>query len=68
MPSRLHNFKGTLQTVLVLLCEGEEIIFLVKMVSVCCGLTNMCPSPSVVYSILRMENLQTDYIISNCGL
>ena len=33
---------------LMLLCEGEEITFLVKMVTVCCTLTNMCPNPSAV--------------------
>ena len=39
---------GTQQICLVLLCEGEEVTFLVKMVTVCCAVTNMCPNPSVV--------------------
>ena len=39
---------GTQQICLMLPCEGEEITFLVKMVTVCCTLTNMCPNPSVV--------------------
>ena len=39
---------GTLQICLVLICEGEEVTFLVKMMTVCCAVTNMCPNPSVV--------------------
>ena len=29
---------------LVLPCEGEQVTFLDKIVTVCCALTNMCPS------------------------
>ena len=35
---------GTLPICLVLPCESEGITFLDKMVTLCCALTNMCPS------------------------
>lgn len=34
----------TIPVSMVLPCEDEDIIFLDKIVSVCCALTNMCPS------------------------
>ncbi|XP_062851506.1 uncharacterized protein LOC134314741 [Trichomycterus rosablanca] len=37
----LHN---TVPINMILPCEGEEMTFLDKIVSVCCALTNLCPS------------------------
>jgi hypothetical protein len=35
---------GTIPVSMVLPCEGEDATFLDKVVTVCCALTNMCPS------------------------
>ncbi|XP_056152611.1 uncharacterized protein LOC130127078 isoform X2 [Lampris incognitus] len=45
--TRYTILSETIPVSTVLPCEGDDIIFLDKIVSVCCALTNMCPSAVV---------------------
>ncbi|MEQ2187824.1 hypothetical protein GOODEAATRI_008547 [Goodea atripinnis] len=39
-----HLAAGNMPLSMVLPCEGEEVVLLDKIVTVCCDLTSMCPS------------------------
>lgn len=42
--SKYIILNGTIPVSMVLPCQGEDMTFLDKIVTVCCALTNMCPS------------------------